>query len=91
VGKDRGRLTGGSSLSRPLSTSAVRMARAPWLEPVTPRGRTGHGAAAVGRADSVRWCGTRTDDHRRLIDGTEEMGEREEKVRRGNSPRVEQG
>jgi hypothetical protein len=66
------------------------MARAPWPEPATPRERTGHGAAAVGRADSVRWRGTRTDDRRRLIDGTEEMGEREEKVRWGNSPRVEQ-
>jgi hypothetical protein len=69
----------------------VRTTRAPWPEPVTPRGRTGHGAAAVGRADSVRQRGTETDDHRRLIDGTEEMGEREEKVRWGNSLRVEQG
>jgi hypothetical protein len=42
-------------------------------------------------ADSVRQRGTGTDDHRQLIDGTEEMREREEKVRRGNSPRVEQG
>jgi hypothetical protein len=90
-GERKGRLMGGSSLLGPPFTSAVRTARAPWPEPVTPHGRTGHGAAAVGRADSVRRRGTRTDDHRRLIDGTEEMGEREEKVRRGNSPRVEQG
>jgi hypothetical protein len=90
-GERKGGLTGESSLSGTSSTSAVRTSRAPWPEPATPRGRTGHEAAAVGRADSVRWCGTGTDDHRRLIDGTEEMGEREEKVRRGNSPRVEQG
>jgi hypothetical protein len=91
VGKEKGRLTGGSSLSGSPSTSEVRTARAPWPEPATPRVRTGHGAAAVGRADSVRRREIRTDDHRRLIDGTEEMGGREEKVRRGNSPRVEQG
>jgi hypothetical protein len=91
VGKEKGRLTNGSSLSGPPSTSAVRMARVPWPEPVTLRGKTGHEAAAVGQADSVRRRGTGTDDHRRLIDGTEEMGEREEKVRRGNSPQVEQG
>jgi hypothetical protein len=91
VGKEKGRLTGGSSLSGPPSTSAVRTARAPWPKPATPRGRTGHGVAAVGQVDSIRRCGTGTDDHRRLIDGTEEMGEREEKVRQGNSPRVEQG
>ena len=42
-------------------------------------------------ADSVLRRGIETDVHQRLIDGTEEMGEREEKVRRGNSPRVEQG
>jgi hypothetical protein len=78
-------------LSGPPSTSAVRTARVPWPEPATPHGRTGHGAAAVGRADSVRRRGTGTDDHRRLIDGTEEMGEREGKVRRGNSPRLAQG
>jgi hypothetical protein len=52
----------------------MRTARAPWPEPATPRGRTGHGAAAVGRADSFRRRGTGTNDHRRLIDGTEEMG-----------------
>jgi hypothetical protein len=91
VGKEKGRLTSGSSLSGLPSTSALRIARAPRPEPATPRGRTGHEAAAVGGADSVRRRGTGTDDHRRLIDGTEEMGEREEKVRWGNSPRVELG
>jgi hypothetical protein len=65
---------GGSSLLGPPSTSAVRTAQAPWPEPTTPRGQTGHEVAAVGRADSVRWRGTGTDDHQRLIDGTEEMG-----------------
>jgi hypothetical protein len=43
-----------------------------------------HRAAAVGRAVSVQWRGTGTDDHQRLIYGTEKMGEREEKVQRGN-------
>jgi hypothetical protein len=37
-GKDKGRLTCGSSLLGPLSTSAVRMAQAPWPEPATPHG-----------------------------------------------------
>jgi hypothetical protein len=36
-------------------------------------------AAAVGRADSVRRRGTGTDDHRRLIDGTKEMGREKRK------------
>jgi hypothetical protein len=91
MGKERRRLTGGSSLSGPPSTSAARTARAPWPEPATPRRRKRHGATTVGRAVSVRRRGTGTDDHRRLIDGIEKMGDREEKVRRGNSPQVEQG
>jgi hypothetical protein len=81
---------GGSSLSGPSSTSTARTAQAPWPEPATPCGRRRHGATAVGKATSVRRRGTGTDDHRRLIDGTEKMGEREENVRRGNSPRVGQ-
>jgi hypothetical protein len=41
--------------------------------------RTWHGAGAVGWADLVRQRGTRTDDHQRLIDGTEEMGRKKGK------------
>jgi hypothetical protein len=65
-------------LSEPSSTSAVRTAGAPRPEPATPRGRTGHEAGAVGPTDSVGQSGTGTDDHRRLIDEIEEMGERRE-------------
>jgi hypothetical protein len=83
VGKEKGSLTGGSSLSGPPSTSAVRTVRAPWPEPATLRGRLGHGAAAVGRAYSVGRRGTGTDDHRRLIDRTEEMGGGEKRKSNG--------
>jgi hypothetical protein len=69
-------LTGGSTLSGLPSSSASRTARAPWLEPTTPRGLRRHGAVAVGRGVLVRWRGTDTGDHRRLIDGTEKSGER---------------
>jgi hypothetical protein len=78
-GERKGGLTGGSSLSGPPSPSVVRAARAPWPKPATPRGRTWHGAGAVGWADLVRQRGTRTDDHQRLIDGTEEMGRKKGK------------
>jgi hypothetical protein len=61
-------------LSGPPSSSVARTARAPWPELVTPRGRRGHGAVAVGRRVSVRRRGTDTDDHQRLIDGTKKTG-----------------
>jgi hypothetical protein len=72
---------GVSSLLGLTSTSVVRTTRAPWPEPATLRGQTGHDAAAVGQADSVRRRRTGTDDHWRLIDGTEEMGG--EKIKSG--------
>jgi hypothetical protein len=49
---ERVRLTGGSSLSGPSSSSVARTARAPWPEPVTPRGRRRHGARG-SRYDSA--------------------------------------
>jgi hypothetical protein len=82
------RLTGGSSLSRPQSSSVARTAQALWPEPVTPRGRRRHGAVAVGWGVSVRRRCTDTGYNQRLIDGIEKIGEREGEVRRGNSPRV---
>jgi hypothetical protein len=85
---EKGGLTGGSSMSGPQPSLVVCTARALWPEPVTPRGRRRHGAVAVGRGVSVLLRGTGTGDHRRLIDGTEKMGEREKEVRRGNSPWV---
>jgi hypothetical protein len=36
-------------LSGPSSSSVARTTRAPWPEPVTPRGRRRHGVVAVGR------------------------------------------
>jgi hypothetical protein len=83
---ERGRLTGGSSLSGPLSSLVARTERAPWPKPTTPRGRRRHRAVVVGRGVSVQRRGTDTGDHRRLIIGTEKTGEREKEVRRRNSP-----
>jgi hypothetical protein len=77
--KERGRqvrLTGGSPLSRLPSSSAARSARASWLEPVTPHGRKGHGAVAVGQGVLLQRRGVVTGDHR-----TEGIEEREGEVR----------
>jgi hypothetical protein len=68
------RLTGRSSLSGPPSSSVTRTARAPWSEPVTPRGRRRHWEVAVGQGASIQRCGTDSGGHRRLIDGIDKMG-----------------
>jgi hypothetical protein len=82
------RLMGGFSLSRLPSSLATRSARAPWLELATPHMRRRARGGCIWPGVLERRRGAITDDHRRLIDGTEKTVEGEGEVWRGNSPWV---
>lgn len=73
------RLMGGFSLSRLPSSLATRSARAPWLELATPHMRRRARGGCIWPGVLERRRGAITDDHRRLIDGTEKMGGEKEK------------